>query len=46
MLLDASLAEAYYRPEVLAATDLKAPQIIGLAQAITSQKGKTAERSV
>jgi energy-coupling factor transport system ATP-binding protein len=40
LLLDASLAEAYYRPEILAATDLKAPQIIGLAQAIAEREGQ------
>jgi energy-coupling factor transport system ATP-binding protein len=40
VLLDAPLAEAYYRPEVLAATDLKAPQIIQLAQAITGREGR------
>jgi energy-coupling factor transport system ATP-binding protein len=40
MLLDAPLAEAYYRPEVLAATDLKAPQIIALAQAIAEREGQ------
>jgi len=40
ILLDAPLAEAYYHPEVLAATDLKAPQIIGLAQAIAEREGQ------
>ena len=40
ILLDASLAEAYYRPEVLTATDLRAPQIIELAQAITEREGQ------
>jgi hypothetical protein len=36
VLLDTSLAEAYYRPEILAATHLKAPQIVELAQAIAT----------
>ncbi len=40
MLLDAPLAEAYYRPEVLAATDLRAPQIVELAQAIAEREGQ------
>lgn len=40
VLLDAPLAEAYYRPEVLAATDLRAPQIIELAQAIAEREGQ------
>jgi energy-coupling factor transport system ATP-binding protein len=40
VLLDAPLAEAYYRSEVLAATDLRAPQIIELAQAIAKQEGQ------
>ncbi len=39
VLLDASLAEAYYRPEILAATHLKAPQIVELAQAIAVREG-------
>ncbi len=40
VLLDAPLAEAYYRPEVLAATDLRAPQISELAQAIATREGQ------
>jgi len=40
VLLDAPLAEAYYRPEVLAATDLKAPHIVELAQAIAKREGQ------
>jgi energy-coupling factor transporter ATP-binding protein EcfA2 len=40
VLLDASLAEAYYRPEVLAATDLRAPQISELAQVIATREGQ------
>jgi energy-coupling factor transport system ATP-binding protein len=40
VLLDGPLAEAYYRPEVLAATDLKAPQIIALAQAVVEREGQ------
>jgi len=40
VLLDASLAEAYYRPEILAATHLKAPQIVELAQTITAWEGQ------
>jgi energy-coupling factor transport system ATP-binding protein len=39
ILLDASLAEAYYRPEVLTATDLRS-QIIELPQAITEREGQ------
>jgi energy-coupling factor transport system ATP-binding protein len=38
LLLDAPLAETYYRPEILAATDLKAPQIIELAQALAERE--------
>jgi energy-coupling factor transport system ATP-binding protein len=40
VLLDAPLAEAYYRPEVLAATDLRAPQISELAQVIATREGQ------
>jgi energy-coupling factor transport system ATP-binding protein len=36
VLLDTSLAEAYYRPEILAATHLKAPQIVELTQTIAA----------
>jgi energy-coupling factor transport system ATP-binding protein len=39
VLLDALLAEAYYQPEVLAATHLKAPQIVMLAQTIAAREG-------
>jgi energy-coupling factor transport system ATP-binding protein len=40
VLLDAPLAEAYYQPEVLAATDLRAPQIVELAQVIAAREGQ------
>jgi energy-coupling factor transport system ATP-binding protein len=41
VLLDAPLGEAYYRSELLAATHLKAPQIVELAQAIAAQEGQS-----
>jgi len=40
VLLDTPLAEAYYQPEILAATHLKAPQIVELAQAVAAQEGQ------
>jgi energy-coupling factor transporter ATP-binding protein EcfA2 len=40
VLLDAPLSEAYGRLEVLAATDLRAPQIVALAHAIAEREGR------
>jgi len=40
VLLDAPLGEAYYRPELLAATRLKAPQIVELAHMIAAREGQ------
>lgn len=40
VLLDAPLAAAYYRSEILAVTHLKAPQIVELAQAIAAREGQ------
>jgi energy-coupling factor transport system ATP-binding protein len=40
VLLDAPLAEAYYQPEILAVTRLKAPQIVELAQTVAAREGQ------